>query len=376
MDAHEFIISKANCIRFADKNGLKRTFDNTLSSEEILFRAPVPVFSQKWFIKDTIPLQVKSGLSASPVLTKFVVGSPSGTIITEAGITTYPDYKIYDYLISVPNHERFYLEVESSYNTFRSECIEIIDDDEDYLLFQWANTKKITNSFEYDYTTSTALGNAPFLRMKAEMIEYKLSGESEVYDNQAQKERLKSNLYRNLTLKTDIAPTAVLEILSIAMSHDLFLVNQVGYVSTELPEFTMIGSQAQISVGLTTKLSLGLNTSDIGFDCDTTNDSNVKNLKLSDLTGSGSVVATAGHTINQIILELKTGASGTVKVGYTVGGDELVRAYTLTTAKPFILLDRESIQQAGMTADYTIYVEASGTGFSADIYIQTINILP
>jgi len=82
-----------------------------------------------------------------------------------------------------------------------------------------------------------------------------------------------------------------------------------------------------------------------------------------------SVSIAQNNSINQIILNLNTGTSVVVILGTTDGGNEILRSYTLTTAKPYVLLQRPYMPVDGLTGAWTVYAEASGG--TVDIYLKT-----
>lgn len=263
MDTLKIIISKANSIRFAHVNGLMKSFDNTLSSEEVWSDKPKASFEHIFFKDDVVLVQVKAGLTATVVLTKK--DSTSSSVVSSSAITTYSEFKIYEYVLTLSSLETFYLEAESEESLWRSECVEVINEDSIYVLLQWSNLDPLNDSFEFDYQTALAIANVNLMRIKGQLLNYKPAGQGNVYDNQNEKVKLKGILYRILTFQSEIVPRQIAEIIVIAMQHDLFLINQVGYISDELPEIEMFGSMAQIEAELTLQDSLGLNTDDIGF---------------------------------------------------------------------------------------------------------------
>jgi len=262
MDTLKIILSKANSIRFAHKNGLMATFDNRLSSEESWFNKPTGLFEHTFFKDDIVLIQIKAGLTATVVLTKYEDSGSS--ILTATTINTYTDFKIYEYVI-ILKVEQFYLDATSEESTWRSECINAILEDDKYMLLQWSNNDPLTDSFEFDYTTTLSDTYVNFMRIRGQMLNYAPKGDSNIYDNQNEKVKLKSIIYRMLTFDSEVIPRQVAEVIVIAMQHDLFLANEVGYISEDLPEVNIMGGMAQVKAELTLIDSLGLNTHDIGY---------------------------------------------------------------------------------------------------------------
>lgn len=371
---YNVVISKANSIRFAYQNGQLRSFDNMLSYEEEWSSAIGDIYKQTFLKDDVVLLQLRAGNSATCEVYK-VYADGTETLQTETANTPYTDFTTRDYLLTFSAVEEFQIKVISkngstTVDTWLSECIEVVED-EDLLLIQWSNLDQINDTFEFDYSTTQAQNNVNFMRLNGQLLEYAPGGESTIYDNQNEKTKIKGNYFRMLTLQTDKIPRQIAEILTIAMQHDLFLVNEQGFIAEESPEINMMGGFASVSAKLTLGSSLGINAYDIGYDCDATTDSKVENLKLSGVTGAHTLTGSGGYAINQIILDLASGADATIKIGTTVGGDEILKSYQITTAKSFVVLARNTIPEAGLAGDWSIYVEVSGGG-TADIYIQLI----
>lgn len=370
MDTLKAIVSKANSIRFAHKDGNKRSFDNTLSHEEVSFNNPTPVYCQKYFYGDSVYLQIKAGLTATVVLTRHLNTGLSGTIAV-SNVETYSEYKIYEYIITNNIYYTYYLELATEQSTWESEWCTVIAPEDDnitkYMLLQWSNLDEGTDTFEFDYNTTLALANVNFMRILAKMQAYKPSGITEVYDNQNEKTKLKGSLFRNLTFEAEPVPTPIAELITIAMQHDLFLVNDVGYVVEDLPNIDMFGGKAQVTAELTVTASLGLNTHDIGFDCDTIIDEMIENKEVLNTIGIGTFNVSTGYGITQIIAK-KISGNPVLKIGSTSGGEEIFREEEITGVTPPLIDNNRFVPTTAGT--WVIYYEI--TGGIMDLYIQTI----
>lgn len=363
MTTTEIIISKANGIRFADRNS-GDPFENLISCEEIYLSKVAGKVDQILFNSDTFLLQIKAGLTATVVLRKYDE-TGSYTTITEDNTETYTTFKVYEYLITVSSIERFYLQATSESSELRSEWIDVIAEDTSMMLLQWTNYDDSSNTFEFDYTTDLAVDNVNFMRLPGEMVNYKPTGESTVYDNQNEKSKIKGNVYRNLTFVSDKIPRQVAEIITIASQHDRFVANSAGYIAEDLPEIEMVGAFCEVSIDLTLGLALGINTHDIGFDCDSITNTMIENKLFEDATGSDSASVSAGYGLTQIVSKLLSG-SPTLTVGTTPGGNEILRT-TAITSIPKIINTRYT---PNTDTSWTIYfVVAGGT---VDAFFQTI----
>jgi len=356
-------VSKANGIRFADINGLLPTFDNQLWCDETWANRPSQKYKQQYYVGDVILLQVKGEQSVAPTITQYFSDGTSAVLTADAS-TTYASFTIFEYLITTVLGE-FYIMAESVESTWKSETVEVIANDGSLLLLQWSNLDAINDSFEFDYSTTLAIANVNFMRIAGQLLTYKPSGEITVYDNQNEKSKIKGSIFRGLTLNTERMPRQLAEIIIIASQHDLFLINQVGYIVEDLPEVEMMGGFVQLSAPLTLASSLGLNTHDIGFDCDSTTTQMIENKLFEDAAGSDSAAVSAGYGLTQIVAKAISGTP-TLTVGYTVGGNEIFRTEVITTTP---MIDNNRFTPLTDTA-WTIYFEVSGG--IMDVYFQTI----
>jgi len=365
MTTDEIIISKCNSIRFAVQDDLMPSFDNRLSYEEDFDIIPTRQFSQIIFNKSTKLIQIKAGLTAVVTLVKTDTSGNETTILLP-DVTTYPTFKIYDYLVAFSTIECVYFEVkESGITKHKSEWQNIIEYDATYKMVQWSNLDLLSNSFEFDYLTTLAKANVNFMIVKGRVLEYQPSGEETVYDNQDSVEIIKASYSRGLLLELDVLPRQVAEILGLATRHDQFQVNEVACVAKEIPDFDMFGSAIQFKASLTQPDILGINTHDIGYDCDSTKNKMIENKGFEDATGSDSALVTEGYGLTQIVAKTLSGTPS-IKVGYTVGGEEIVRTRPIGSQ---IMIDSNRFTP-NLSGAWTIYFEISG-GIT-DVYFQTI----
>lgn len=384
MDVGTCIVSKANSLRFAHIDGNLPQMDNTLACNDNRMGLAAGQFEQIFFDGDVVLLQVKAELSTDvelrDILTNEVPISPAAvTEYTDAGI------KILDYLLTMATTGGGGTtrgEVQSQYSvtadksTWISEVIRVIEPASDYKLIQWTNLDPGTSTFEFDYNTTQANENVNFMRLLCDTFEYSAGGETEVYNNQNEKSVLKASVFNNFNFDSGFVPRGIAEKLSIAMAHDRFLVNQVAYIVEEKPEITTFGTWAQLIAGMTYNLSLGMNTHDIGFDCDDspdapTTNTMVRNVLMEGVTGQGSATIREGHAINQIIVESAATVDTYIKLGTTVNGEEIMRSYKLTSTDGFNVISRNYLDELGLGAVWTIYYDI--TGDACNIYLQTID---
>ena len=381
MDTLKAVISKANSIRWAHRDDLMRSMDNQLSCEETWSNKPSIYFDQIFFLNDSVLIQVKAGSTATVVLTQYF-DDGSTTIHTVDDTTARPTvaapgadtWIIYDYLIIFSALGRSYFKLTTEESTWQSEYVNIIASDTDYRLLQWTNLDEDTDPFEFDYNTTYALANVNYMRILIEDLEYQSVGETDVYDNQNEKSILKSNQFAQILFKSGLIPRQIAQVISIAMAHDSFLVNEVAYVVEKIPEISTAGAWSIVSAPMVQNLNLGMNAHDLGFNCDTVAMSKVININKIAIAALDSALVNLGYSINQIIIELSTGTSGTIKIGTTIGGDDILKTYTLTTAKDFQIFTRNFMPDTGISAAWPIFFTVIGAFITARV--QTIKVIP
>lgn len=366
MDTLKAIVSKANSIRFAHINGLMPSFDNTLSSDEYFSPYVTSAFKHEFFVNDEVLVQIKTGLTATHTLNK-VYQDGSETLISVTNTTTYTDFKILDFVITLSSAEEFYLLSETEESTWKSECVSVFTNpiDAEYMLIEWTNLDVTNDSYEFDYTTADSIDNVNYMRIKGQLMTYKPKNESTIFDNQNEVTKIKANLFRVLTAQFAITPRPVAEKIIIAMQHDLFNLNQVPYVIEESPELDSVGAWVNLSADLTVVDSLGFNTHDIGYDCDSTGGEDVENKVADAATGNGSFSVSDGYGLTQIIVK-KISGTPLIKFGTTVSGDDLL------TERTIVDIDIDSNRYTpDVSGTWTIYYTLSGG--TVDIRVQTIN---
>jgi len=238
------------------------SFDNTLSGDESFKGKPKIKFKHTFFQNDIVLVQLKAELTAT---ISFTSVGDSVVSIDAPTTTTFTDYILYEYLCTFDNVGELYFYVTSELSTWQSECIEVTAEDSELLLLQWSNLDPDVSTFEFDYSTDLAIANVNFMRLAGEAMAYVPSGESTVYDNQNEKSIIKSSLFRGITVQLEKIPRPIAEVITIALQHDLLVLNDVGYVSDKLPTINASGSEVQMTINLILKTALGFNTDDIGY---------------------------------------------------------------------------------------------------------------
>lgn len=385
--ATDITLSLANSVRFAEVNALMDSFGNTLFADEDFHGLSLKeYFCQTYVNGDTLLVQIKADTAATVVLTQYNEDG-STSVITEDDTTAYAagGFTVYDYTISLSTGDEFYLIASSETSEWQSEPITIKATLDGYLKVEWFNNDPMVanENFEFDYSTTEAQANVNFLYLKANLFKYANSGESEIFDNQSEKIKLKQNLYRQLTLETGEIPRYLAEQLQIAMAHDNFIVNDIAYVLEDLAESDVFGktNMVTLSASLVQANILGFNTHDIGYDCDSSveggSDSMIENKVLEDASANGSFSVSDGFAVTQIVAIEATGETDgdvTLKVGNGAGLQNILyeTAVPIHSAAPLIVNTRYTPDISGA---WTVYYTLGGATPKVDLFIQTIKYI-
>lgn len=372
-------ISKANFLCFRKQGETLKTFDNTLSADEdfhgikIYDTCPVKVLAA-----DRITFQVKADKVIDLAMVLTLVrsdGNQSNISITIADSNTTHNFweAIIDF--SGLSGKVYFKYAPSSVSQslddlYISEPIEVLTETEantDTVKIQWFNyTYNNTVAFEMFYDT----GIVPLIRLKANFFKYDSRGKAEVYENDGEPVKLKQTVQRIIEFETDAIPRYLVEMISIALAHDMFTVNEVAYISEKYPSVDKVGKTNLFT--LSTKIRqvnvLGINAHDIGFDCDTISmSSSVVNHELAGVSGNQSQVITADYLLHVITVKWNAGTNVSVKIGTSAGGNQLHRGLEVSTTEAI-----RTVSSHVVLSGVTIYFAITGTGANVDIVTQTI----
>ena len=367
------MISKASSIFFRKEDGLLPSFDNTFHNDLTLHGGMSLSYAQKVYSDDVVTIQIKviTGYTVDLYFSENCWGAwqkySSGT--KEVVLTGYDIWEIeIDFADFSSETIQFELRILDTTPTiaeyWHSEAIEILtDEDDSHLLIEFFN---LESAFEVDYSNEITHQ----LRIEGQLKEYKPGGESSVFDNQNEVTKIKDEVKRVLTFKTEPIPAYLAEMLRVAVAEDKFFINEVEFVAEAVPEFDNNASNlGMFSVALTQRNVIGVNTHDIGFDCDTI--TNTDTMVLQELAASGQ--KSFAITDDYLVLTLtgyRTAGSPTIKAGITPGGDEILSSMVLSpsylTEVALIPTDKASITGG------TLYVTVTGAGATANIYIICI----
>ena len=333
------IVSQANSIRFREVNSDLSGFDNTLLADEKFYNDKIETYCQRWQTTDTETVIVKSDTATVPTVT--VTNEDNSTsVITASPLSSYDqdadsvdDLFFFSFSVVFSSYltESFITVVQDG-TTYKSEPFKGDSDlttelsNGDVLKIEYTNED---NAFQIDFSKKVVYT----IYVAAIAKDYDFGGEQSIYDNQDEIEKLKESVQRLLSFRTLNIPRYLAETLKLASSMDSFVVNDIAFVRTEQPELTIIeGSNlVDFSMLLTDKEYLGVNSHDIGFDCDTiTGGDGVSNLKEDNASGSVTFAIPAGRQIHTLRAQWVSGTVS-VKLGTTIGGDELVYPFNIST---------------------------------------------
>jgi len=372
------ILGFGNSIRFRKVDANFTNFDNTLTANERFFNDSIFTYCQRFLETDTVTIQAKSTINTVPTV-KLYDSINNETTLTASLVSSYDqdndtvnDLFFFEFQVPMTGlTEEQYLIVSQNGIYWKSEPFKA--DPELLTELQNGEAMKIEyyntdNALQMDFSTDITFT----IYVEGYIKDYGFGGESSVYDNQDELTKLKETMSRLMTFKTLYIPRYLAEMIRIASGFDVFVINGVSYVREDLPEITPLESSnlVELSMTLNDKEYLGVNTHDIGFDCDVIITPTGDIMVLTELNASGSVslVIPAGYLIHVMRAIWVSGTSVEVKLGQTVGGDELVypfeinSGYTKETVSIHADEDREN--------DTTIY--ATITGGVANIDVQLI----
>jgi len=372
------IIPFGNSIRFRKVDANYTNFDNTLTANERFFNDSIFTYCQRFLTTDTVTIQIKSNSATVPTVKKYNSWNVESTI-TATLVSSYDhdndtvnDLFFFEFDIPMAGlTDEQYITVLQGSELWKSEPFradsELLTElqDGEAMLIEYYNTD---NALQMDFSTGLTLK----LYVEGCIKDYGFGGESSVYDNQDELTKLKETMSRLMTFRTLYIPRYLAETIRIASGFDVFVVNGISYVREDLPEISPVeGSNlVEFSMTLNDKEYLGLNTHDIGFDCDTINVTTGEIMILTELNASGSISFTvpAGYLIHTMRADWVSGTSVEVKLGETLNGDELVYPFEINS----VSVKLTTAIHADVDRDENTTIYATVSGGIANIDIQLI----
>lgn len=365
------MISLASSIKFRKQDGLSSSFDNTYHNDFTRRGGWAHRYNQKFYATDTdivIQAKVIGGYTVEFYYSQD--GWKPWTAMASATLKTDgTDYDYYEQAVDFSYYSSYdcvqfkmlVLDGATVKETWISEPCEVVAEDSGLIKSEFYN---IDNAFEVDYSTDIVHR----IRVEGQLSEYKSAGESTVFDNQNEVTKIREEVKRMLSFKTDPIPWYLAEMLIVACAHDEFFINDVAFVAENKPEWEGNASNmGTLTMNLTQREVIGLNTHDIGYDCDSTTNSDTMVLQEIDLSGQKSFTVPDGYLIAHITGH-RTAGDPVVIAGTTPGGTDVLLGMSLnnTDNKYETAIIGREIATSG---DATLYVDVSGAGATASIYI-------
>ena len=375
------IISQANSLRFRKVNSDLPNFDNTLLANELFYNDKIETYLQRWNTSDVVTVQIKSDSAVVPTVvvvsddnstaSLIVVGATYKTRYDTAGGTNYNLWFFEFQLIMSSFLTETFVTVTQGTDVYKSEPFigDIEIDSElqngETLKLEYTNNDNVP-AFQIDFSTLVTFT----LYIKAIIKDYESGGDISVYDNQDEVEKLKETAKRIFSFKTLQVPRYLAETLKLASSMDNLVINDVAFVREDQPEVSPIDGNnfVEFSMKVTDKEYLGVNTHDIGFDCDNIVISEeMQILSKDDATGAEVFVVLAGYLVHTLRANWVSGTPA-IKLGTTVGGDELVYQFPMSAS----IVNITVAIHGDINRAAPAYIYLTVTGGVADIDIQTI----
>jgi hypothetical protein len=371
------IISQLNSIRFKKVDSNAPNFDNTLLADEKFFNDKIFTYCQRWDTSDSQIVQIKSNSDTLPtaVATKADQSTVSLTVTQVSSYDTDSD----------GTDDTFYFEFTVDFSLFTTSTYITVTQgsviyksepfkgdsnistelsDGEVLKIEYYNED---NNFQLDFST----GITYLLYVSSTLKDYGSAGEISNYDNQDELTKLKETVQRLLTFKTLEIPRYLAETLKLASSTDNFVVNDVSYVRAEQPDIAPVeGSNfVDFSMTLTDKEYLGINSHDVGFDCDVApTDAEVSVLTILNASGGETFTIPAGYLVHTLRSQWVSGTSVEIKLGTTIGGDELVYPHDIDSVNT----GRTTAIHGDIDRDSDTDIYATVTGGVANLDLQII----
>lgn len=365
------MISIASSIRFRKADGLLPSFDNVMFGDEAFLGFRGHAWAHPLYDDDEVTIQVKvpTGYTIDLYYSLECTGPwtklSSGTKEVTGAVYDFWEVTIDMATFAALNAERVQFRCAILDTTpevaeyWHSEPVEITAAD-DLLQIEYFNYDA---AFEVDYST----GIVHLLRVPGQVLEYRPGGEISVFDNQNEVTKIKDEVKRVLVMRTLPVPRYIAEMIRVAVAHDKLFVDETEFVVDDMPEVAAVGSMVTVTVNLTQRNVIGLNTHDVGFDCDEI--SNNETMVLQELAASGGISFTVpeGYLIATITGQ-RTAGSPTIKAGTAPAGDDVLYEMALNDTDPIWSVATINTE-LDPDDDATLYVTISGVGATANIFV-------
>jgi hypothetical protein len=363
------IIGQINSIRFRPVNSDLPNFANTFLANEKFYNDGIITYCQRFLPSDTITIQIKSDSATVPTVTATKIDKTTVSI-TASLVSSYSSVYFFEFDVDMSLFsDESYITVVQGSETWKSEpfkgCTELQEEinNQEVQTIEYFN---FDNAFQVDFSTGITFK----LYVNSVLKDYEFGGESSDYDNQDELTKLKETVQRSFVFRTLEIPRYIAETIRLASSCDNLVINDISYVRTELPEISQVEGTnfVDYSMTLNDKEYLGVNSHDIGFDVDTpTVNNEIMVLHIANASGGGTFSITGGYLIHTLTAEYVSGTTVEVKIGTTIGGNELVNEFNLSSS---ITRTVAQVHSDESDSNYDIY--STVTGGVANLTLQLI----
>lgn len=372
------IISPLNSIRHRPVNSDLPNYTNTFVADEQFYNDMIFTFCQRFPDNTNQTVQIKSDSDTVPtVIATHADNSTTVIIATEVSSydtnsDTVDDTFYFEYIVdmSLFTTETFTTITQDS-ETWKSEPF--IGDSEVLIQIQNKEIYKLEYfNFDNDFSIDFSTGITFEVYIESAFKKYNPKGEKSTYDNQREVTILKSIKQLTLELKTLEIPRYVAELIDLITGQDNLVINSESWVyeedSIEIAEVE--GSNfVTASATLTNKEYLGVNSHDIGFNCDVA-PTTAEMVVFTKLLASGSETFTipAGYLVHTLRAQWVSGTSVEIKLGTSLGGYNLVYPRDLNSTDT----DRTTSIHGDIDRDSDQDIYATVTGGVANLDLQLI----
>ena len=335
------IISPLNSIRHRPVDGNLPNYQNTFVADEKFYNDKIFEFCQRFPDTTNQTQQIQSDSDTVPTVIA-THADKSTTVITATLVSSYDtdddgtnDAFYFEYIIdmSLFTTETF-TTVTQDAETWKSEPFigdsEILTKVLNGEVYKWEYFN-FDNAFQLDFSTGLTFE----IYIEGALKKYSPQGEKSTYDNQNEVTILKSTKQRTLEFRTLEMPRYLSETIDLITGLDNLVINDVAYVyeddSLEVEEVE--GSNlVTASAVLVDKEYLGINSSDIGFNCDVApTDAEMSILTILTASGSETFTIPAGYLVHTLRAKWVSGTSVEIKLGLSVGTNELVYPFNISS---------------------------------------------
>lgn len=377
-------ISRANSIHFVKVDGLLPNAENTLSGSERFGSFMIRPYCQQWDKTDTVTVQLVSDSDTVPTIEVFIP-APS-TAITATLVASYPATSVmdaryyfeFDLVCSGYDAKTIQLRATQGTDVWLSEYQSISDltadlADGSMIKIEYSNVGGVSvlPATQIDYTTGIEF----HLYVEAVLKDIGYTGEDKIFTNIGRKELIEAQVFKTRKLSTIPLPEFMTDKITIAGKCFNFVVNDLVYTTDGVPDIRESGSNLRsLSWTLTNSEILGFTTDDKTIEI--TDMDGIITRYIDALVDTWTFIAPAGYLIHTVVAGHGIGSAGdyALTMGYSLHDDTIMNAVDVPLAATNSTMAVHD--QPAFEADTTVYVEISGAGAIAKLYIQLLRNTP